>query len=460
MEVRRIPASRYWQWAEAFGRYTEAALVAIASPALVFPNRFTAYVLPLFPLLWLLRWKLTGRLTRRTPMDKPVLLLMLMLMVSLYPSIDLASSMPKYLGVLLGIVLFYAVVNTVRTRGQALALGWMLLLLGGLIALAALLGTSWMGGKFGLDTLAQQLPRAFTSVEGSQRTLAGFHPNEVGGALVLFLPLSLALAAGNPRLRLAGVGLALLVSGTLLLTQSRSAFMGVGAGLLFLATVRWRRLVYAWAALPVAIALLLFTAGPDRLAGWLLPAQSQSAVGIWESRVEVWERAWYMVQDFPYTGVGLNTFPKVVDLLYPLFFAPDASAVTHAHNFFLQTAVDLGVPGLLAFLWILGAFYLSLREAWRRHGNDGQVRALAAGLAAGMLAHLVFGLTDAMTLGAKPGAALWLMLGLGAALANLPRRPLTSPEKISFCPGPGPGVRVRLQGTPEHDVGTARGART
>lgn len=43
-----------------------------------------------------------------------------------------------------------------------------------------------------------------------------------------------------------------------------------------------------------------------------------------------------------------------------------------------------------------------------------------------MLAHLVFGLTDAVTLEAKPGTVLWVMFGLGAALA--------------YVPGPAPGT--------------------
>jgi len=41
------------------------------------------------------------------------------------------------------------------------------------------------------------------------------------------------------------------------------------------------------------------------------------------------------------------------------------------------------------------------------------------GLLAGLLAqHMCYGLTDAIALGAKPGAALWVALGLAAAMAN------------------------------------------
>lgn len=45
-------------------------------------------------------------------------------------------------------------------------------------------------------------------------------------------------------------------------------------------------------------------------------------------------------------------------------------------------------------------------------------RALATGLGGGLLAHMVFGLTDAVTLGAKPGVLFWMLLGLVVALES------------------------------------------
>jgi hypothetical protein len=41
---------------------------------------------------------------------------------------------------------------------------------------------------------------------------------------------------------------------------------------------------------------------------------------------------------------------------------------------------------------------------------------LALGLGGGLLAHLLYGLTDAVALGAKPGVLFWMLLGLIAGL--------------------------------------------
>ena len=72
-----------------------------------------------------------------------------------------------------------------------------------------------------------------------------------------------------------------------------------------------------------------------------------------ESRVEIWNRAQYAIADFPFTGTGLGTFREVVWLLYPLFTIPPGKDIAHAHNIFLQTALDLGLLGLVAYLALL-----------------------------------------------------------------------------------------------------------
>ncbi len=52
-----------------------------------------------------------------------------------------------------------------------------------------------------------------------------------------------------------------------------------------------------------------------------------------------------------------------------------------------------------------------LHRSWRRSG-DPWSRALAAGLSGSLLAYWIYGLTDAVSLGAKPGFIFWLLLAL------------------------------------------------
>ena len=140
-----------------------------------------------------------------------------------------------------------------------------------------------------------------------------------------------------------------------------------------------------------------------------------------QGRLEVWSRAIYGIQDFPFTGMGMNAFRKVVLVLYPLFTVSPDVDIGHAHNEFLQAALDLGIPGLIAFITLyIGAFWM-LRGIWKNTvvGQDAilsYTRPLGLGLGGGLLAHMLYGLTDAVALGAKPGLLFWMLLGLIAGL--------------------------------------------
>ncbi|MER3513799.1 MAG: hypothetical protein C4310_04935, partial [Chloroflexota bacterium] len=75
----------------------------------------------------------------------------------------------------------------------------------------------------------------------------------------------------------------------------------------------------------------------------------------WEGRLELWSRALEAIADYPFTGIGMGTFDHVIPLRYPYVLLAGAElAVPHAHNLFLQVAVDLGLPGLIAFVALLG----------------------------------------------------------------------------------------------------------
>jgi hypothetical protein len=139
-------------------------------------------------------------------------------------------------------------------------------------------------------------------------------------------------------------------------------------------------------------------------------------------RPALWQRSLAMILDMPFTGVGLNNFDGIVRTFYPGVFPllrageyHGSSVIPHAHNLFLQTAVDLGLFGFGAFIAIVA---MAIR-AGVAAANNGVQRPLAVGLLVGLLAHGIYGLTDAVTLGAKPSAALWGVLGLLISLGSM-----------------------------------------
>jgi putative inorganic carbon (HCO3(-)) transporter len=204
----------------------------------------------------------------------------------------------------------------------------------------------------------------------------------------------------------------------LLLSQSRAGWLGGAAGLAALAWLSWaRRQGWArsqrrrWLFLSGA-AGLSFAAVLPLAYRWAAARATLGMTGMLETvafRFEVWRYALEAIADFPLTGTGLGAFRRVVLRLYPITAFPNPD-VAHAHNVFLQLALDIGLPGLAAYLALLSTAAVVGWQWLRRAPDDRPV--LAAGVLATLLAFHVFGLADTISLGAKPGLLFWWLLGL------------------------------------------------
>jgi putative inorganic carbon (HCO3(-)) transporter len=142
-------------------------------------------------------------------------------------------------------------------------------------------------------------------------------------------------------------------------------------------------------------------------------------------RVEIWSRALEMVADFPLTGVGMGAFTPVADTLYP-FTSYSSGTITHAHNLFLQISLDLGLPGLVAWLAVLWGV---LWRAWQvyRSGVDDREPwklALGAALICTQVVLAVHGVVDAATWGTRPAIIVWAFWGTVMAVWNVNRENL------------------------------------
>jgi putative inorganic carbon (HCO3(-)) transporter len=369
--------------------------------------------------VWLVRWRERGHPTHCTPLNLALLLLLLTVPVAAWASAvsDLTTDALAYL--LAGIVLFRAVANWTRTPVHV----WWIW--GGLVAAAlALAVLAPLGISFSPSLFA--IPAVYMRWAG--RLPETIHPNVIGAALVVLGP----IAAAGLEFRASGlnshvsrfashvvrVGAALtslLLIATLALTQSRGAYVGTAVSLLVLLSLR--RPKAARVAVPLVMAAALVGAslvGWDRVADELTTGDVTSGL---DSRLEIWSRALYAIQDFPFTGLGFGTFEQVVSVLYPLFLSP-AGTVPHAHNLFLQVAVDLGLPGLIAYLAILGLTFASAFSSYnalRRRSDDG-LAGLCAGCIAALAGMCVLGLVDVANWGIKLAFIPWVVIGLVVGL--------------------------------------------
>ncbi len=148
------------------------------------------------------------------------------------------------------------------------------------------------------------------------------------------------------------------------------------------------------------------------------PTSAETVVGSLSTldyRWAVWPWALEAIESFAYTGTGLGTFRAVGPRLYPIL-VPPGNDFGHAHNQFLQVALDVGLPGLIAYASLL---IVALMVGWRVAVASAERRPFVLALLAGLAGLHVYGLTDALALGAKPGLLFWMALGLMAATASV-----------------------------------------
>lgn len=336
--------------------------------------------------------------------------------VSPYPDLTL----PKLSGLVLGLLIWRTVLVTGTTEARVRWITWTYLAAGVVVVLVGL-GGMWLGPDYSrksqsfIFALSARIPRVIPPMPGAE---AGVNPNALGGTSLFFLPLFAGLCwyaasrSAGPDVRVAtrlariscliGAGLVVAV---LILSQSRSAWSAAAVAGIAVLLLRFRRAPLLWAA-AASLALALVVSA---WTGTWSPAGLLEASG----RAPIWRVAWEALRDRPATGVGLGAFRRLAEAT-----PTDVDLIGHAHNVFLQVALDVGVPGLLAYLAFLGLATHATFRTIRGHGPPLE-RVIAAGLWGGLVAVHVFGLTDAIALGAKVGAFLWWNLGLIAALGGL-----------------------------------------
>lgn len=365
---------------------------------------------------WFLRWLASGRLSARTPGDWPAGLLLLLIPVTLWATALPDVTQPAVYRLLIGLALYYAIANWTTSASRLRLLTAGLTAAGLLLATLAPFTVAWFAGAkltFIPAGLYDRLPQLLADP---------IHPNIMAGALALLLPLALALPLFAWRdlrwhERIVAAAAAPIMLAVLVLTKSRGGLLGAAAGLTLLIALRWR---YGWLAAPLAAlagSLAAWRIGIGKVVEVLSATQTLGGV---DGRLEVWSRALYMIQDFAFTGIGMGTFKQVANAMYPFFLAGPDADVPHAHNLFLQVGVDLGLPGLIAWLAL---FLLVCWSAWRvyRWGQSGRLpymAGLGAGLLGAQVALAVHGLFDAATWGTRPAVIVWALWGVALAACN------------------------------------------
>ena len=237
---------------------------------------------------------------------------------------------------------------------------------------------------FTTDIITAEGVRRIRGLYGSPNNLSLFLDRIVPvlAAVVLF--------ARQPWRRIAYALCSLPVLFCLYLTYSRGAWLlGLPAAALFIGLLRGRKALWISLAVIGIIALsLLPLIGTERFTS-LLDTQG----GTTFFRLKLWQSSLNMVKDHPLLGVGLDNFLYQYRTRYVLPEAWQELDLSHPHNIVLDYWTRLGILGVLALVWLEGAFFVKGLRLYRRLPDQDE-RALTLGLMASMVACLAHGLID------------------------------------------------------------------
>jgi O-antigen ligase len=190
-----------------------------------------------------------------------------------------------------------------------------------------------------------------------------------------------------------------LATWALVVSQTRGVWIGALVGLALVALLRAPRLLGLGAAALVVVLVVRPAALTDRLT--ISDASSLDRYYMWQAGVD-------MVLDKPVFGQG----PGMILTTYPRYRWPEAPnpLAPHLHNNVLQVAAERGLPGLVFFLWWVGATVLAASRAARlARGTRGVASASAVGVLAVLAAVFVAGLVE-YNLGDSEVLMLFLLL--------------------------------------------------
>ena len=310
--------------------------------------------------------------------------------------------------------------------------------------------TVWNLGVYGAfgEMIAIFAPDTAGEISVVRGSSAFDHPNLFGTFLVAVLPFGVAAlsgARGLPRKKILFSIVICVCLIALLFTFSRSAWLGLFAGLLVMLIFRrgsWIPKVAVLLVAAFALSSVLLPAG-GRIILWersgafpLIWLYMTGPVKIIQPydvhRLYSYRAAWRMLYHSPLTGVG----PGMFDRLYDRYKNPDEPLrqsslhARDAHNSFLSLAAQGGLLTLLPFVYILGATFfflcrLLLSPPAGAAGND--IRApvsswtLAWAITAGLAALLVQSFFNSL----EYQEIFWILIGAAGGISRnaAPRPP-------------------------------------
>ena len=230
--------------------------------------------------------------------------------------------------------------------------------------------------------------------------------------LVYFTPFSFAffVCAKNKLLKAVGFITFGLLFFVLVCNGSRGAWVAVAISLIFIVLFSKRKKYIFFSFLIAVVILLIMPQNyQQRMKGILNPSAQKSYI----VRKELSGSAIRIFKDYPIFGIGPGMYEKLLYEYAPVGGYSEGNNF-HVHNTYLEVLCEMGIVGLLAFLWIFVVFFKNVFRPIRLC-RDRNSQVIQIGLAGSILAGLIFALScTIITVGFQDTPIFWLLFGVVA----------------------------------------------
>ena len=371
--------------------------LVVFAAAVPFSIALAQSALGLALLLWMVsmilnkEWRLP-----RTDLDPFILAYCAMEIISLVFSVDRHAAF-IYSKRLLLILILYLFAANVPDRKQVGRLFTAMLGVGSVLALIGLY-------------------KYISGLGGLQGRLSLYHHYMTTGGIFMILSLyafSILLSGAPLKIRALAAAAGVLTGLPLILSFTRSSWLGFFAGLLALFLLCSRK----WIPVLAVLAGLAWLASPRSLRDRALSAFDPGHETNVE-RVYMWKAGIRMMLDRPLTGYGDIDLGKIYEERYRPAEARQKHG--HMHNNFIMIGATLGIPGLLILLALfIRVVFLECAVFFSLNRDDWLLRSAAAGGLASFTGFQVSGFFEWTFGDAELAMLMWFSIGLALAARRI-----------------------------------------
>lgn len=315
------------------------------------------------------------------------------------------------------VVIYFLLINVLDDKKKLYAFVILFLLLNAKYALFAV--RVWAAKGFYSD------PRGLN--EGAGIGTSFFrNPNDFGAALNAVIGISIYMllydvkkAFNFFRMRWLHIVCVIILPLAVLASSSRGAAFALGVSA-FAVLLKSRKKTAAFTVLAIAVVVFIKLIPEDNMERFRSIGTEYDSTG--QTRMELWKAGIKMANENPFTGVGPNNYVYVNQYVYK------NGLDLVQHNIYVQAASELGYPGLITFLMMVGWCFIYQRKVRRILKAKGLERSYLYGLSHGLDVSLIGFLVNGMFITVLYYPFFWTLLVLNASLYRVALN--SSAEKV------------------------------